>query len=88
MRGRLNTFMQRDETDYQAADELFGVGTGAEDTFFLRKISEADGLLYERPVTVVDTDIQIFVNGVLETGVTVNYDTGEVVFDTPPSPGD
>lgn len=33
MRGRLNTFMQRDETDYQAQDELFGLGNGTEDTF-------------------------------------------------------
>lgn len=36
---------------------------------------------------MVDTDVQIFVNGVLEPDVTVDYDTGEVVFDDPPSPG-
>lgn len=53
MRGRLNTFMQKDWTDYQAEDELFGVGDSAEDTFQLRKVSTKDGLTYERVITKI-----------------------------------
>lgn len=87
MRGRLNTFMQRDWTDYQAFNELFGVGNGVEDTFQLLKVSEKDGLIYERPISVTEPGVQIFVNGVLETAVIVDNDTGGVVFDSPPAIG-
>lgn len=85
MRGRLNTFMQKDWTDYQADDEIFGVGDGVEDTFQLRKISTKDGLTYERIITKVKSGVQIFVNGVPESSVTVDLDTGIVVFDSPPA---
>lgn len=87
MRGRLNTFMQKDWTDYQAEEELFGVGDSAEDTFQLRKVSTKDGLTYERVITKIAAGIQIFVNGVLEPDVDVDLDTGEVVFDDPPGSG-
>ncbi len=82
-RGRLNTFMQKDWADYQADAEVFGVGNGTEDTFKLRKVSTKDGVSYERPISVV-TGVEVYVNGVLEPDLTVNEDTGEVVFDGPP----
>lgn len=66
---------------------MFGVGDSTEDTFQLRKVSTKDGLTYERVITKIAAGIQIFVNGVLETSVDVNLDTGEVVFDDPPGSG-
>lgn len=87
MRGRLNTFMQKDWTDFQAVDELFGAGDGVEDTFQLRKVSTEDTLTYERIITKLAPGVQVFVDGVLDPSAVVDLDTGEVVFLSPPTLG-
>lgn len=85
-RGRLHTFYVRDHADYEADDEIFGIGDGVTTTFQLRKISEADGQTYERliylPVGATITD-----NGATAGANTVDDETGEVTFSVAPVAG-
>lgn len=84
--GMLYAFRMVDELDYQADDEIFGVGDGTEDTFQLRKISLVDGAEYSRNVYALPADPVITVDGVPTTAFTANLRTGQVLFDTPPAP--
>ncbi len=85
-RGRLNTFMQKDWTDYQAEAEVFGVGDGVTKRFKFRKISTKDGVSYERPISVVE-GVTTYLNGVAETNVTIEEDTGWAEYDDAPGVG-
>ena len=84
-RGMLHAFRFRDELDYQADDDIFGVGNGVEDTFQLSKISVVDGVEYARNVYALASEPTITINGTPTTAVTVNLRTGQVRFDNPPA---
>ena len=90
-RGMLGAFRFRDELDYQATDEIFGAGDGVEDTFQLKKISEADGVQYERLIHALavapTVPFTVTVDGVATTAFSVNIRTGQLRFDSPPADG-
>lgn len=50
-RGMKFSFLAKDESDYLALDEPFGVGDGAETVFQLNKLSTFGPLSYERIIT-------------------------------------
>lgn len=85
-RGRLHCFKFRDELDYQAVGQQFGVGDGSETEFQLRTISTIDGVSYDRNTYVVSSDLTptILVNGSPATN-TIDDDRGIVTFAAPPA---
>ena len=84
-RGQLHCFRFRDELDYQASNEVFGVGDGVETVFPLRKISTIDGVSYERFVYAI-LSAAITANGAPVTP-TIDMDRGTVTFAAPPTAG-
>lgn len=84
-RGMTFAFRFRDELDYQATDEVFGVGNGTEDTFQLCKISLVDGVEYVRNVYALPAVPVLKVNGTPTTAFSINLRTGQVQLDTPPA---
>lgn len=87
-RGQLHAFRFRDELDYEAEEEFFGLGDGSQDTFQLSKFSQIDGVIYQRSVFAIFGDPVITLNGVVTSQYLINKDTGEIVFNSPPSIGD
>jgi uncharacterized protein (TIGR02217 family) len=85
-RGRLHTFKVKDHADFEADNEIFGIGDGVTTTFQLRKISEADGQTYERsiflPVGATITD-----NGAAAGAHAIGDETGQVAFSVAPAAG-
>jgi uncharacterized protein (TIGR02217 family) len=77
-RGKLHSFRLRDPNDYQADQELFGIGDGVTSTFQLSNLSEADGVTYSRLVQL-PVNPTIYVDGV-EVAASVDLHTGEVEF--------
>jgi uncharacterized protein (TIGR02217 family) len=77
-RGKLHSFRLRDPNDYQAANELFGIGDGVSTIFQLSNLSEADGVTYSRLVQL-PVNPTIYVDGV-EVAASVDLVTGEVDF--------
>lgn len=98
-RGQLHTFLFRDELDYEASNEQFGVGDGSTKTFQLSKVSEEDGVEYSRqvfalykpdpdnPGEALEAAPTITVDGTPTTAFTVDADTGQVTFDSAPAEG-
>jgi len=84
-RAQLYAFRFRDQLDYQATDEQFGLGTGGVAEFQLNKVSEADGVEYVRNVYALPAVPTITINGTPTTAFTVNLRTGKVLFDSPPA---
>ena len=86
-RGMVHAFRFEDELDNTATNEVFGAGDGTTDEFQLLKVSEADGVEYQRNVYAIRIGSvpTITVDGVPTTAFTVNYRTGKVLFDTPPA---
>lgn len=87
-RGMLYAFRWRDELDYQATDEIFGTGTGAQTAFQLGKFSTVDGVEYFREVFALVGTPVITVNGVPTTAFAFNGRTGEIEFDVAPALND
>lgn len=87
-RGRLHCFRYRDPNDDEpVVNEPFGVGDGATSIFYLSKISEADGVTYDRRVALPINPV-VYVNGVPDTP-DINIVTGVVDFgSSPPGIGD
>lgn len=86
-RGMLHAFRFVDELDNTATDEVFGLGDGTTEEFQLLKVSEADGVEYQRHVYAIRVGSvpTITIDGVPTTAFTVNSRTGKVLFDTPPA---
>lgn len=86
-RGMLYAFRFRDQLDFEAEDEEFGVGTGGVAEFQLKKISTVDGFEYERFVYAITlgTTPTITIDGVPTTAFVINYRTGKILFDSPPA---
>jgi uncharacterized protein (TIGR02217 family) len=84
-RGMLRSFKFRDELDYQAEDEAFGVGNGVQTEFQLLKQSLVDGVSYQRYVYAIEA-ATVEVNGT-PTAVTIDYDRGLVTFGVAPAGG-
>lgn len=85
-RGQLHCFRFRDQLDYQAQDEIFGIGDGVETVFQLRKVSTVDGISYVRNVYAI-VSASITEDGVAASPV-IDLDRGAVTFAAPPGVGD
>lgn len=85
-RGRLHCFKFRDQLDFEATNEAFGVGTGARTQWQLIKQSLIDGVSYQREVYVIE-NITVRVNGTPTTAFTVDQDRGIITFNSAPSNG-
>lgn len=85
-RGRLHCFKFRDQLDYQADNEAFGVGNGSQTQWQLIKQSLIDGVSYQREVYVIEPGATIFVNGVA-TAAIIDQDRGIVTFGVAPANG-
>lgn len=85
-RGRLKCFKFRDELDYQAVNQQFGVGNGVATKFQLSTLSAIDGVTYERDTYVISSDLTptILVNGSPATH-TIDADRGTVTFSVAPA---
>ncbi len=85
-KGRAIGFRFKDWSDYAGVNQSLGAGTGAKTHFQLVKRYSNGGAEDVRTITkpVVGT-VDIYLNSVLQTsGVTVDAQTGEVTFSTPP----
>ncbi len=89
-KGRAIGFRFKDWTDYQANDQLLGLGDGATTQFQLIKNYESGGendlRIIQKPVA--DT-LRVYLNGILqeESVYTLNSATGVLTFDVPPAGG-
>lgn len=96
-RGQLHAFLFRDELDFEAVNELFGVGDGVTLEFPLSKISVEDGVSYQRLVHALyspDTDGSaqeetptITANGSPAGTFAADYERGIIVFAVAPANG-
>jgi uncharacterized protein (TIGR02217 family) len=97
-RGQWGCFLFRDRLDDVADDEFFAVAETGQTVFQLAKWSIQDGVGYRNTVhaiyapepdgEAVASDVSITVNGVADTGFTVDYDSGVVTFDSGLTEGD
>jgi uncharacterized protein (TIGR02217 family) len=86
--GMLNAFRFRDQLDYEAVDQQFGVGDGTTDTFQLVTVSVADGVPYGRNVTALAENPTVEIDGTPTALFTADLDRGLIVFNSPPGVGE
>ena len=88
-KGRAHGFRFKDWTDYSAAGQLIGTGTGAQTVFQLMKHYVSGGESESRSITKpVSGTARIYLNSVLQnSGVSVNSATGAVTFTSAPGSG-
>lgn len=86
-RGMLHSFRFKDELDYQADNEIFGVGDASEATFQLNKVSTEDGVDYQRNIYALRGVPVITVNGTPTSAFSYNLRTGQIEFDVAPGMG-
>lgn len=86
-KGALNSFRFKDWLDYSATDQQIGTGDGTKTTFQLIKIYTVDAYSEQRIITkpVLGT-VVVKVNGITETGLTIDHTTGIIEFNTAPAP--
>ena len=87
-KGRAHSFRFKDWTDYEAAAQMLGTGTGSLRDFQLVKRYSSGGVDEVRNVTLpVAGSVSVYVNGALSSGVSVNLTSGMVTFSTAPASG-
>jgi uncharacterized protein (TIGR02217 family) len=84
-RGMLYAFRFRDELDYEANADIFGIGDGVKTEFQLLKISVVDGVEYPRKVYALVATPTITVDATPTAAFTVNLRTGRIRFDAAPA---
>jgi uncharacterized protein (TIGR02217 family) len=85
-KGREHCFKFRDELNYQATDQQFGVGDGTTDEFQLQTVFTVNGSIpYGRNVYAIRSISAVRVNGTPTTAYTVDLDRGVVTMDSPPA---
>lgn len=84
-RGQLHCFRFRDQLDYEATSEVFGVGDGVTRTFQLSKTSTIDGVSYQRNCYAI-VSAAITSNG-SPVSPTIDYERGLVTFSVAPTIG-
>lgn len=87
--GRARGFRLKDWSDFSAAAQNIGTGTGAQTAFQLVKRYTSGSITHTRTVTKpVSGTVSVFLNGVLQaSGWSVNTTTGLVTFSTAPASG-
>lgn len=88
-KGRAHGFRFKDWTDYQGSVEVLGLGNGSKTDFQLVRNYTSGSITEARTITKpVSGTVQIYKDSALQSsGVTVDYDTGEVVFSSAPANG-
>ena len=97
-KGMWGVFLYRNPLNYLVSDLEFGVGDGVQDEFQLVANFRIGNRLSTRNVyaiylpgdegtdgEAVPADVTVYVNGVVEAGVTIDHDRGRVLFNTPPA---
>ena len=83
--GRLHCFRFRDELNYQADDQQFGVGNGSQTEFQLTTVFTVNGIPYGRNVYALVGTPVVTVNGTPTTAFSVDMDRGLLTFDSAPA---
>jgi uncharacterized protein (TIGR02217 family) len=83
-RGMLHSFKVKDYSDFEADDEVFGIGDATTTIFQLRKDSIFGIAVYTRIITKPQADIVIKVNGT-PTAASVDTLTGRITFSPAPA---
>lgn len=98
--GRWGAFLYRNPLRHSVEDAVFGVGDGLETDFQLSFTTEVGGrqrsrnayALYVNDIDsdgeALPSDVSIMIDGVPTSSVTIDYDRGRVLFDSPPAPGE
>ncbi len=88
-KGRAIGFRFKDWTDYKASAQVLGTGNGTLTQFQLVKKYQSGATEELRTITKpVNGTVKIYFNSALQnTGYTVNYTTGLVIFNTAPASG-
>lgn len=88
-RGNLNGFRFKDWSDYEATGSYFGTGDGTTTLFPLGLRYDDGSFTFDRIVTKpVTGTVTIYIDLVAQTEIThytIDYDTGEVTFVSPPA---
>lgn len=85
-RGGTHSFDFQDHSEFEATNEPFGVGDGAETVFNLYKNYTFGGETHSRRIYRPVSPIALKANGVtISSGYSVNYSTGVVTFTSPPA---
>jgi uncharacterized protein (TIGR02217 family) len=85
-RGRLHSFDFQDHSEFEAADEPFGVGDGVETEFTLIKSYTFGSQTHERRIFRPVSPITLKADGVtIGSGYSVDYTNGTVEFDVAPA---
>jgi len=90
VRGKAIAFRYKDWLDYTAVGENIGTGDGVTTSFQLTKTYNfgVNGIDYIRKISKpVNGTVIIYVNGIQDNTVTIDYTTGLVTFNTPPASG-
>lgn len=85
-RGMLHNFLFKDELDFEADEDFFGVGDGVQTEFQLGKISTIDGVSYERNVYYIMPGATVTVDGAAASP-TIDPDRGTATFSPAPADG-
>lgn len=78
-RGMLHTFRYRDPLDYHADQAEFGIGTGAPHEYQLSKLSQIDGIIYQREVYALAAMPSITSNNSPIVPSSIDLDRGTVL---------
>lgn len=81
------SFLFWDYADFRLTDELIGVGDGAETVFQTIKTYSAGAASHIRPILKPRAGLVVSVNGVEETGASVDTTTGLITFSSAPANG-
>jgi uncharacterized protein (TIGR02217 family) len=85
VKGRLQPFLWKNWTDYQAINQVIGVGNGAITTYQLVKTYGTSNPMTIPITKPIDESVSITVNGIISTAWSVNADTGIITFSVAPT---
>jgi len=87
-RGKAVGFRFKDWSDFKGVNEPIGTGNGSATQFQLVKLYSSGSVAVSRTITKpVTGTVKIYVNSVLQSGVTVNTTTGVVTLASAPANG-
>lgn len=87
-KGSFESFLYKDQSDYQVTAAVFGVGNGTKTQFQLARPYGVSGSQFYEEVQNVNGTPSIYKNGVLQSSSTYSIDSkGVVTFINPPASG-
>lgn len=84
--GGFDSFLYQDADDNAVTDQPLGTGDGVEDTFQFVRTMTGTGVSFVEPITSINVVTNVKIDSVVvdPADYTVDQDTGQIVFDTPP----